>query len=59
NGCGGRFTGAGGGGCLWALGETQKIAALRNQWQEILGRRPDGRLLDIQIDSDGLKLPIL
>ena len=59
NGCGGRFTGAGGGGCLWAIGETQKIAGLRNQWQEVLGRRPDGRLLDIQIDSDGLKLPIL
>ncbi len=58
NGCGARFTGAGGGGCIWALGEIGNVDRLRPLWEEIfltrkqaIGiitvaavRRPPGRL---------------
>jgi D-glycero-alpha-D-manno-heptose-7-phosphate kinase len=53
-GCGARFTGAGGGGCMWALGETAHIDRLRDVWEKILIQRPDARLLDADIDTDGL-----
>ena len=52
--CGARFTGAGGGGCMWALGETAHIDRLRDVWEKILTERQDARLLDAKIDSDGL-----
>jgi D-glycero-alpha-D-manno-heptose-7-phosphate kinase len=54
-GCGARFTGAGGGGCIWALGEAEAIAALRPRWQEILSSRPGARLLDAPVARTGLK----
>ena len=53
-GCGGRFTGAGGGGCIWAIGEISAIDPLRNIWEKILSQNPEARLLNVQIDSDGL-----
>ena len=53
-GCGGRFTGAGGGGCIWAIGEISAIDPLRNTWEKILAQKPEARLLNVQIDSDGL-----
>jgi len=53
-GCGGRFTGAGGGGCVWALGDTAAIAALRADWGAILDARKEGTLLDVGIDTEGL-----
>ncbi len=56
--CGARFTGAGGGGCLWALGETENIARLREIWQDLLSRK-GGYPLAPKIDSDGLIPPIL
>jgi D-glycero-alpha-D-manno-heptose-7-phosphate kinase len=52
--CGGRFTGAGGGGCIWAIGETGAIDPLRNTWKKILAQKPQARLLDVRIDPDGL-----
>ena len=52
--CGGRFTGAGGGGCIWAIGETGAIERLGNIWEKILIQKPEARLLNVQIDSDGL-----
>lgn len=52
--CGGRFTGAGAGGCIWAIGETAAIGLLRNAWEKILARKPEARLLDVQVDADGL-----
>jgi D-glycero-alpha-D-manno-heptose-7-phosphate kinase len=52
--CGGRFTGAGGGGCIWAIGETGAVEALRNAWEKILAQKPQARLLDVRIDPDGL-----
>jgi D-glycero-alpha-D-manno-heptose-7-phosphate kinase len=53
-GCGGRFTGAGGGGCIWAIGEISAIDSLRNTWEKILTQKPQARLLDVRIDPDGL-----
>ncbi len=55
-GCGGRFTGAGGGGCIWAIGEIGAIDLLRNTWEIILAEKPEARLLDVQVDPDGLKV---
>ena len=52
--CGARFTGAGGGGCLWAIGEAQDIARLRPRWLEILARRPGARLLPVEVARQGL-----
>ena len=52
--CGGRFTGAGGGGCIWAIGEISAIDRLRNTWERILAQNPEAHLLNVQIDSDGL-----
>jgi D-glycero-alpha-D-manno-heptose-7-phosphate kinase len=55
-GCGARFTGAGGGGCLWALGEADAVARLRPRWQEILDQRPGARLLDARVARQGLRI---
>jgi D-glycero-alpha-D-manno-heptose-7-phosphate kinase len=53
-GCGARFTGAGGGGCLWAIGETDAVATLKPAWEKILSRRPTAGLLDCRIDQQGV-----
>jgi D-glycero-alpha-D-manno-heptose-7-phosphate kinase len=53
-GCGARFTGAGGGGCIWALGKIENIDRLRPLWEEILSSDNEARLLDVNIDSQGL-----
>lgn len=53
-GCGARFTGAGGGGCLWAMGEVDAIAALKPEWEKILAERPAAGLLTCQVDTDGV-----
>jgi D-glycero-alpha-D-manno-heptose-7-phosphate kinase len=53
-GCGARFTGAGGGGCIWALGETEDIDRLTTLWEETLSSHRTARLLDVQIDSAGV-----
>jgi D-glycero-alpha-D-manno-heptose-7-phosphate kinase len=52
--CGARFTGAGGGGCIWALGEPDRIEKLKEAWEGILATTTEGALLDVTIDSDGL-----
>ncbi len=52
--CGARFTGAGGGGCLWAIGEADDIASLRIKWEAILSSRKDACLLDAGIDNQGV-----
>ncbi len=56
NGCGARFTGAGGGGCVWALGEIESIDRLRPLWEECLSVHPEARLLETGIDSRGLMI---
>ena len=57
-GCGARFTGAGGGGCLWAVGEAEKIDRLSVSWQETLDRTEDGLILDTSIDTVGIQIHI-
>jgi len=52
--CGARFTGAGGGGCIWALGRIEDIDKLKGTWEGILSTREDARLLSAKIDSQGL-----
>ena len=52
--CGARFTGAGGGGCVWALGSEVKISELKIVWEQILSERKEACLLDVDIDSNGL-----
>ncbi len=53
-GCGARFTGAGGGGCVWALGHPENLAVLRPIWQRLLDRHDDANLLSTGIDTVGL-----
>lgn len=59
NKCGARFTGAGGGGCVWALGEAADISTLKEIWKEVLLKRKDARILDARIDPDGLNVSML
>jgi len=55
NNCGARFTGAGGGGCMWALGEVEHIDRLRNKWESVLAGRPQAALLDVKVDKQGVR----
>jgi D-glycero-alpha-D-manno-heptose-7-phosphate kinase len=52
--CGARFTGAGGGGCLWAVGGRNDISELAASWQTVLEPIPDASLLDTRIDPKGI-----
>jgi D-glycero-alpha-D-manno-heptose-7-phosphate kinase len=52
--CGARFSGAGGGGCLWAVGEIENIDRLRPLWEKTLSATKEACLLDVKIDSKGL-----
>ena len=54
HGCAARFTGAGGGGCIWALGQPEDIDRLRKVWEETLSTTDAGCLLDVNIDSMGV-----
>ncbi len=58
HGCGARFTGAGGGGCIWAFGRSEKIAFLKNTWETILSDKKDAVILNTRIDSGGMKYRI-
>jgi D-glycero-alpha-D-manno-heptose-7-phosphate kinase len=55
NNCGARFTGAGGGGCIWALGEVGDICKLKSIWNNLLSGRKEASLLDVNIDSQGIR----
>ncbi len=52
--CGARFTGAGGGGCLWAIGEAEDIDRLKVRWQKILEPVENGQILDTKIETKGI-----
>ena len=54
-GCGGRFSGAGAGGSVWALGNKANIALLRRKWQELLAPIKDAQILDAGIDAEGMR----
>ena len=53
-GCAARFTGAGGGGCIWALGEPSNLARLRPAWEKILTQREAAKILEAGVDFIGL-----
>lgn len=53
-GCGARFTGAGGGGCLWAIGDVDAVAALKPLWARRLAARPSAGLIDCHVDPLGV-----
>ena len=53
-GCGARFTGAGGGGCLWAIGEETNMNKLKTQWEKILDSIDEAMVLDAAIDPKGI-----
>jgi galactokinase/mevalonate kinase-like predicted kinase len=52
--CGARFTGAGGGGCLWAIGGQENISRLADAWKAVLDPIDNAVLLDTKIDTDGI-----
>lgn len=54
--CGARFTGAGGGGCLWAVGEKSDVRNLKAVWQDILGSIADAGILDVKIETKGIMI---
>ena len=54
-GCGARFSGAGAGGSLWALGETEDIRKLREKWEDTLAPIRGARTLDCMVDPAGVK----
>jgi len=54
--CGARFTGAGGGGCLWAIGERADINKLKVLWKKILEPVKDAKILNAEIDNRGIQV---
>ncbi|MBU1169247.1 MAG: galactokinase [Proteobacteria bacterium] len=54
-GCGARFTGAGGGGCVWAVGEAGNIKDLKAEWAHVISETPQAGFLDTTISSQGLE----
>ncbi|MFW6012010.1 MAG: galactokinase [Desulfosalsimonas sp.] len=53
--CGARFSGAGGGGCIWALGFAKDISGLRSKWSDVSARRTGVRILEAGVDVEGVK----
>ena len=56
HGCAARFTGAGGGGCLWALGPEGNIKQLRPAWEDVLSQRETAGLINAKVDPKGLEI---
>ncbi len=55
SGCGARFTGAGAGGSVWALGEIERIRKLREVWGTTLSPARGARILDCAVDPLGAR----
>lgn len=55
-GCGARFTGAGGGGCIWAIGGEDNTHRLRDRWQSVMSRYPSAYVLETRIDPEGIRV---
>jgi len=54
-GCGARFTGAGAGGSLWAIGDRPQIETLRVLWQNRLAGIKGAAILDCRVDASGVR----
>lgn len=53
-GCGARFSGAGGGGCVWAFGRQTDIRQLKSTWASRIEAVDTAALLDLTIDTQGV-----
>ena len=56
NNCGARFTGAGGGGCIWAIGEADDIEKLKKKWESTLLKRKGAGLIQVKPDYRGVSV---
>jgi len=56
SGCGARFTGAGGGGCVWAFGRQADIEKLKPVWAAAVATVASAALLDFTVDSQGMRV---
>jgi D-glycero-alpha-D-manno-heptose-7-phosphate kinase len=54
--CGARFTGAGGGGCIWAFGRQADIARLKPLWASRTETEATATLLDFKVDTQGVHI---
>ncbi len=54
-GCGARFTGAGAGGSLWAVGDREPIDTLRGLWKARLAKIKGAAILDCRVDPSGVR----
>lgn len=54
-GCGARFTGAGAGGSLWAMGDGEAIETLRTLWKARLAKIKGASILDCGVDPSGVR----
>ena len=55
-GCGARFTGAGGGGCVWAFGRQADIENLKPEWTAATETIASAALLDFIVDTQGTRV---
>jgi D-glycero-alpha-D-manno-heptose-7-phosphate kinase len=53
-GCGARFTGAGGGGCVWAFGRRPDIDRLKPIWASLTETEATAAMLDFKVDKQGV-----
>jgi len=55
HGCGFAVSGAGNGGCVWALGaDPQAIAAVREEWRRELAQVETAQVLEVEVDGEGV-----
>jgi len=54
NNCGARFTGAGAGGCMWAVGSEKDISKLKSIWAFELSKIEGAMVLDTRPEPDGI-----
>jgi len=55
-GCGARFTGAGGGGCVWTFGRQADIEKLKPLWAAHAETIATAALLDFAVDTKGMRV---
>lgn len=53
-----RFTGAGAGGCIWAIGPETSIQGIRSRWEELLAEEAEARFLPFSIDRRGVQAEV-
>ena len=53
-GTGARFTGAGGGGCIWAIGNKNRMKDLNIEFIKLLKDEKGAKVLETAVDSEGI-----